>query len=277
MKIIDSLRWGEAQLQANGVEDPRIDADLLLAFVLNLPRDRLYLGRERSLTESEEASYRALLERRGRREPLQYILGRQEFMGLEFRVDRRVLIPRPDSEILVEKFLEIVPQNQEAGLKIVDLCTGSGALAIAVKYYRRNARVVGTDISQDALEIARLNAERLGVMIEWRRGDFCEPAAGERWDWIICNPPYVSSAEYAACAPEIAYEPAEAFMAGGDGLNFYRRLADQAASLLSPGGRLLMEIGWRQAEAVRTLLQNNGLATEVFPDLAGRNRVILAR
>ncbi|MHB1653184.1 MAG: peptide chain release factor N(5)-glutamine methyltransferase [Desulfitobacteriaceae bacterium] len=277
MKIIEGLLWGEAQLKSKGVEDPRLDADLLLADVLGLPRDRLYLERQRLLSGSEVSRYQTLVARRGGREPLQYILGRREFMGLDLYVDPRVLIPRADTETLAEKFLELVSREEASGLKILDLGTGSGALALVAAHYRQGARVVGTDLSEEALEVAQFNAQRLGIAVEWRQGDFLDPAREERWDWILSNPPYVSLSEYTACAPEIYFEPAKAFLGGEDGLDFYRRLAAEAPSLLTSSGRILLEIGWEQAREVCSLLQAEGLEPIVFPDLAGRDRVILAR
>ena len=281
LKGIDGMRWGEAQLLKNGIENARFDADLLLAGVLDVSRDRLYLDGDRVLSEDEETAYRGSIIRRCEHEPLQYILRRQEFMGLSFCVDQRVLIPRADSEILVEKWLDIVKQEERSGredlIKVADLCTGSGALAISMAYYYPKAEIVGTDLSLDALEVARQNAQRLGVSVEWRQGDFVTPIQGELWDFIITNPPYVSTEDYSQCAPEIFREPSMAFLGGQDGLDFYRRLGEEIQSLLNPQGKLLMEIGWHQAEAVCGIFQKKGFDTRVFPDLAGRDRVILAR
>lgn len=275
--IIKELKWGEAELEKQGIENPRFEADLLLAFVLGLSRDQLYLERERILIANEVTGYRELVNRRTKGEPLQYILRRQEFMGLEFYVDDRVLIPRSDSEILVEKLLALGRETGQAHPKILDVCTGSGALAIAAAKYWPEARVVGTDLSTQALEVARLNAARIAVDVQWREGDFLATAKGEQWDWIITNPPYVSQVEYASCAPEIFCEPAMAFLGGEDGLDFYRRLAAEAPPLLAPQGKILMEIGWDQAGDVRVLFENIGFSVTVFQDLAGRDRVILAR
>lgn len=275
------MRWGEEQLSKKGVENPRFDADLLLAEILGLSRDRLYLERDVLLSEKEEAAFRRLIGRRGEREPLQYLLGHQAFMDLSFYVDDRVLIPRADSEVLIEKWLEIIRQeksnDREKPMKVVDLCTGSGALAISIAYYDPAAVVVGTDLSPDALDVARLNAERIGVSVEWRQGDFLIPIQDEQWDWVITNPPYVSQQAYDQCAPEIFREPAMAFLGGEDGLDFYRRLAEEVRPLLKPQGKVLMEIGWDQAEAVCGFFRGQGFETYVFPDLAGRDRVILAR
>ena len=281
MKVIDGLRWGAARLIEKGNNNARFDADMLLAWVLNITRPQLYLEGERDLSQTEEAEYRGGVLRRAKYEPLQYILKRQEFMGLSFYVDERVLIPRADSEILVEKWLEVVRlednKRQESKLEVADLCTGSGALAISMAHYYPKAEVVGTDLSSDALEVARLNAQSLGVTVQWRQGDFLAPILGELWDYIITNPPYVSKGEYEQCDPEIFREPSIALLGGQDGLDFYRRLADGVGSILKPQGKLLMEIGCDQAEAVCGLFQFRGFETQVFPDLAGRDRVILAR
>ena len=274
------MRWGEAELLKKGIDNARFDADLLLAEVLEETRDRLYLDWDRDLSKQEEERYRTVIIRRAANEPLQYILKRQEFMGLSFYVDERVLIPRSDSEILVEKWLDVVKQENRKGdrlIKVADLCTGSGALAISIAHYYPSAEVVGTDLSSGALQVARLNAERLGVSVQWRQGNFTDPIEGELWDFIITNPPYVSSEDYRQCAPEIFKEPSMAFLGGSDGLDFYRRLAKQARLLLTPQGKLLMEIGWDQAEAVSNIFRLKGFETHVFPDLAGRDRVILAR
>lgn len=279
--VLEGMHWGEARLLEKGIDNARFDADLLLAGVLDVSRDRLYLDWDLNLSEQEEADYRGVILRRAEHEPLQYILKLQEFMGLSFCIDERVLIPRADSELLVEKWLGIIRseerQEQDRLIKVVDLCTGSGALAIAMAHYYPKAEVVGTDLSQDALDVARENAVRLGVSVQWRQGDFVKPIQGERWDYIITNPPYVSAEEYCQCAPEIFREPSMAFLGGQDGLDFYRRLAEETRSLLNPQGKLLMEIGWNQADAVCEIFQMKGFETQVFPDLAGRDRVIIAR
>ena len=282
MKVLEGMRWGQALLLEKGIENARYDADLLLADGLGLSsRDRLYLELDRNLSEREESVFRGKVIRRAENEPLQYILKRQEFMGLSFSIDERVLIPRADSEILVEKWLELVRseegQDQDLVIKVADLCTGSGALAISMAYHYPQADVVGTDLSKDALDVARQNALRLGVSVQWRQGDFVAPIQSELWDYIITNPPYVSSDEYRLCAPEIFHEPPMAFLGGEDGLEFYHRLSEAIRSLLKPQGKLLMEIGWTQAEAVCGIFRRKGFETQVFPDLAGRDRVILVR
>jgi len=281
LKVLEGMQYGQARLLEKGIENARFDADLLLVEVLGVAsRDRLYLDLDCDLSKEEEARYREVIIRRAEHEPLQYILKRQEFMGLSFSIDERVLIPRADSEILVEKWLDIVRQGkpeQDQSIKVADLCTGSGALAISMAFYYPQADVVGTDLSFEALDVARQNAKRLGVKVEWRQGDFMTPIQDETWDFIVTNPPYVSTEDYYQCAPEIFREPSMAFLGGQDGLDFYRRLSEEVRSLLKPQGKLLMEIGWNQAEAVCEIFRIKGFETEVFPDFAGRDRVILAR
>lgn len=279
--VLEGMHWGEARLLEKGIDNARFDADLLLAGVLDVSRDRLYLNWDLNLSEQEEADYRQGILRRAGHEPLQYILKCQEFMGLSFCIDKRVLIPRADSELLVEKWLGLVRveavQEQDRLIKVVDLCTGSGALAISMAHYYPKAEVVGTDLSQDALDVARENALRLGVSVQLRQGDFVKPIQDERWDYIITNPPYVTEEEYRQCAPEIFHEPAMAFLGGQDGLDFYRRLAEETRVLLNPQGKLLMEIGWHQADSVCEIFRMKGFETQVFQDLAGHDRVIIAR
>lgn len=282
MRVLEGMRWGEGMLSEKGVENARFDADLLLSGVLGMQsRDRLYLDLERCLSAEEETAYRNWIIRRSEHEPLQYILKQQEFMGLSFYIDKRVLIPRADSEILIEKWLELVRQEEVPGqntvVEVADLCTGSGALAISMAYYYPKAKIIGADLSPEALEVARYNGKRLGVTVQWRQGDFTAPIRDAQWDWIITNPPYVSVRDYEMCAQEIFHEPPMAFLGGQDGLDYYRRLAEEKRSLLKPQGKLLMEIGWNQAEEVSDIFRLEGFETQVFPDLAGRDRVILAR
>lgn len=281
MRIIEALQWGERELRAAGVESPRWDADLLLAQVLELRREQLYMEREQLLNSEQQAEYSVVIGRRALREPLQYILKHQGFMGLDFYVDQRVLIPRADSEVLIERLLELKNESQplQEGIRpqIVDVCTGSGALALATAHYWPEAEVVGTDLSPDALEVAQLNARKLSLKVEWRQGDFLAPIRGETWDIIISNPPYIGRNEYTELAPEMSREPQMAFLGGEDGLDFYRELAREARSLLKPSGKVVLEIGWQQGEAVEALFRQQGFDTQVFQDFGGRDRVVLVR
>lgn len=276
MKIYEALQWGERKLNEAEVDNPRWDGDLLLSYLLGGRRDQLYLERETVLSNEQWDAYQSLIERRSTREPLQYIVKNQEFMGLSFYVDERVLIPRADSEILIEKLLELKKLASKSATRIADLCTGSGALAVAIAHFCPESHVVGTDLSSAALEVARHNAEHNNVRVEWREGDFFEPIQGERWDWIVTNPPYIPEEAYPSLAAEIFKEPIMALVGAEDGLVFYRRLAEKAASLLSPEGKILMEIGYDQGQAVQELFQKQGFSTQVFKDYGGRDRVVYA-
>lgn len=276
MKIFETLQWGDLKLKEAEVDNSRWDADLLLSHVLGGRREQLYLERERVLTDEQLKRYLGLIARRSAREPLQYILRNQEFMGLSFYVDERVLIPRADSEILVEKLLEFKNLSSEAEVRIADLCTGSGAIAVSIAHFWPEAFVVGTDLSSAALEVARYNGQRHNVRVEWREGDFFEPIRGECWDWIVTNPPYIPEKEYGSLAPEIFKEPKMALVGAENGLIFYSRLAKASSSLLNPGGKILMEIGWDQAKAVQDIFQKEGFLTRVFQDYGGRDRVVYA-
>ncbi len=278
MRIIDALLWGAQELKAAQVENPRWDADLLLGHILRQRREQLYLERERILGEKEVALYKDLIQRRSQREPLQYIVKHQEFMGLSFYVDERVLIPRPDSEVLVEKVLECRKTwPAEIGPRIVDLCTGSGALAISIAYYWPEAQVTGTDISPDALQVAQRNSKNLGVNVSWREGDFLEPIRKETWDIIISNPPYIGKEEYLSLSPEVTQEPTIALLAEEEGLTFYRKLAQEGSALLNPQGCIFLEIGWLQGEKVTKLFQEEGFEVDIYQDYGNRDRVLWVR
>jgi len=274
--VVAAMQWGAKRLARFNIENCRADADLLLGKVLGLSRDRLYIERDRLLKAKEWSEYKALIERRAGHEPLQYLLGKQEFMGLVFYVDERVLIPRPETELLVEKALELKREIAKPRPAILDLCTGSGAIAIAIKYYWPEAQVTGADISSDALAVARMNARNIGADVRFCLSDCFDGLRGA-WDVIVTNPPYVSAEEYRKLQPEIYYEPKLALLGGVDGLDFYRKLAAEGRTYLAPGGVMLMEIGAGQGPVVCRLLQGAGFRTELYQDFAGRDRVVLAR
>ena len=251
MTVGEALKLGEARLASAGVPEPRLDAELLLSGVLGTPRLTLCLDRGRVLPGSEEDVYLARIARRALREPLQYIEGETEFMGFPFSVTGDVLIPRPDTEILCETAIQHLPM----GGSVFDLGTGSGALAVSIARLRPDAEVWAGDISEKALRIAEQNAKKNGVNVQFVLGDCLEPVRHLRYDIIVSNPPYISETERQSLAPELAAEPSLALFDGADGLTFYRRIAREAPSCLKPGGMLLFEIGWQQAEPVSELLE----------------------
>jgi len=270
------LRLSAGYLSEHGSPTPRLDAELLIGHALGLPRIELYTNFDRPLDEPELAACRALLERRGRREPVAYILGRWGFHGLDLAVDGRVLVPRPETEVLVERCLALLEGVQAP--RFADVGTGSGAIALAVKSARPDASVTATDVSADALAVARENATALGLEIELAETDLLAGVEG-RFAVIASNPPYIGEAEMAALEPEVAeYEPRLATVAGPAGTEVLERLAAAAAAALEAGGSLVVECGAGQAEAVRRLMAAAGAGeTTAEPDLAGIDRVVTGR
>lgn len=269
----DALRAASGMLAQAGVPDPAVDAAFLLSHVTSTPHLLLRAEGWRELTQSQLDAYQALIDRRCRREPLQYILGTAQFMGVTLRAQPGALIPRNDTETLCEQALARM-QGRE---RVLDLCTGTGALAIAIALRFPGAQVTAADISADALAVARQNIADTGARVTLRQGDLFAAAAGERFDIIVSNPPYITAEEMADLQPEVRREPALALYGGLDGLDFYRRIAREAPDYLSPGGWLLLEIGSAQAEAVSALLAERFEALAVYPDMQGLPRAVAAR
>ena len=273
MTVRETLRQAADRLAEAGVPDPRLDAEYLLAELLETDRLRLIADSGRTLTEPQLAEYEQWLARRLRREPLQYILGTQPFMGCQLDVSPAALIPRADTEILCEQALN----RLRPGMRALDLCTGTGALAIALKTHCPGASVFASDISERSLALARHNAEKLNAVVCFAQGDLFAPWTGCRFDMIVSNPPYIPTAELPALQAEVRCEPALALDGGEDGLAFYRRIAFEAPDCLTDEGILLLEIGSTQAEDVCRLLDKAGWRDiAVCPDLAGLDRVVIA-
>ena len=275
--LAEVLRLSAAYLEERGSPTPRLDAELLIGHALGLQRIELYTNFDRPLHEPELAACRALLDRRGRREPVAYILGRWGFHGLDLMVDERVLVPRPETELLVERCLALLAERPEP--TVLDVGTGSGAIALAIKAARPDAVVAAADVSADALAVAAANAAALGLAVELVESDLLGGLSGRRFDLIASNPPYVTEAEIETLAPEVAqFEPRRALVAGPRGTEVLERLAADAPEALAPGGWLVVECGAGQAAAVRGLLESAGAAeTFVAPDLAGIDRVVGGR
>lgn len=277
--VVELLKWTAEYLQGKGFHNARLNGDLLLAGTLGLRRLELYLQHDRPLTAEELAAFKERLRRRARREPLQYIDGTAAFRDLVLRVDPRVLIPRPETEVLVQEVLDWAGGRD--GLAAVDVGTGSGCIALALATEGPFARVVGTDASAGALEVAEENRLRAapGAPVELRLGDLLEPVAGETFDVVVSNPPYVGDEEAAGLDAEVReWEPGSALFAGPGGLDVYRRLVPAAAGVLRSGGLLALEVGAGQGAAVSRLLEEAECwgPPRVRPDLAGRDRVVLA-
>ena len=274
--VLRVLQWTTDYFLQKGIEGGRLDAELLLADALQLDRVGLYLNYDRPLSDEELAACRARVGRRARREPLQYILGLAEFWSLPLRVTPAVLIPRPDTEVLVEEALSHFATEG----RVLDVGTGSGAIALAIASERPAAQLEGVDVSAEALAVAEENARENGLAarVSLRQADLARLAGGP-YDLIVANPPYIPAAEMVTLMPEVRdFEPALALCGGADGLENYRRLACQAPVLLCPGGWLLVEVGVGQAPAVEKLFAEAGLA-EVYnrEDYAGIPRVVGGR
>ncbi|MHB8708401.1 MAG: peptide chain release factor N(5)-glutamine methyltransferase [Desulfuromonadales bacterium] len=274
--VLKLLRWTADYFAGRGIDSPRLDAELLLADTLGLDRVGLYLNFERPMLADELTVFREQVKRRANREPLAYVLGVTEFWSLPLKVTPAVLIPRPDTELLVEQAL---PRLAGAA-RVLDVGTGSGALAIALAHERPECMITAIDLSPAALAVAAENARSNGVAerIEFLRADLAVLPRGP-FDLAVANPPYIPGEELAMLMPEVRdFEPHLALDGGADGLDAYRALASQADAVLTPGGWLLVEVGIDQAAAVQELFAAAGLA-EIFAsrDLAGIERVVGGR
>lgn len=280
--VLGMILWSADYLRGKGIGTGRLDAEHLLASVVGVDRLGLYLAFERPLTPAELDGYRPLLKRRAAREPLQYILGRQPFRELDLEVGPSVLIPRPETEVLVDQILEAI-RGDDAGGTALDLGTGSGAIALSLAFEGSFASVVATDVDDAALEVARRNrdAAGLGERVELRRGSLFEPLKrSERFDVIASNPPYVGEMDEESLEPEVRdWEPRAALFAGADGLDVLRRIAVGACEHLRPGALLALEVGAGQARIVATWLESDEGYDEVkvMRDYTGRERFVFAR
>lgn len=284
MTVLEVIRRSAEFLEKKGVDTPRLQAELLLAQVLNLPRMQLYLNFERELTPAEEDAFREFVKRRGQREPLQQIIGSTSFCGLDIAVNRHVLVPRPETELLAEiawGFLIEVSQRKSRAVTALDFGTGSGCLAVALAVKCDAARITALDVSTNALDLARQNAARNGVA---ERISFVQTnalamlPAEMRFDLLVSNPPYIPTAEIAALQPEVRdYEPRDALDGGSDGLDFYGQFAAGAAARLQPGGKIMVEFGDGQAPALRNMFeQQNWIVERIVDDYTQRPRVLIA-
>lgn len=306
------LKWTEQYFKDKGIESPRLDAEVLLAHVLEKQRIYLYVHFDEPLQPAELAAYREMIKQRVLRVPVAQILGEKEFMGLTFKVTADTLVPRPDTEILVQAAVErlkamkgeakapedeALADGEEASsaanrdeaavdvsqepLRIADIGTGSGAICLSVLRYLTGTVADTVDISPAARAVAEENAASLGLQdrVTFHTGDLLQPLVGMTFAAILSNPPYIPEADIATLAPEVRLkEPHTALSGGQDGLDFYRRLAKEAPAMLVPGGFMAFEVGIHQAEPVAALAKANPLiaSTEILPDYAGIDRVVVA-
>ena len=269
------LQWTQGYFAQKEIDAPRLTAELLLAHALGSSRVGLYLEFDKPLGELELARFRELVRRRAEREPTAYLVGSREFHGRPFQVDPRVLIPRPETEEVLAAALAELP----AGGQALDLGTGSGVLGVSLALERPGAQVIATDLSPDALSVARLNASRLGAAgVTFLEGDLYDPVPpGSRFDVIVSNPPYVPRGELDTLAPEIQREPPLALDGGSDGLAISRRIVAQAPAWLRPGGALVLEMHESHCDALPALCLDRGFArVEARSDLAGLPRLVVA-
>jgi release factor glutamine methyltransferase len=278
LSILDVIQRSADFLAKRGVASPRLQVELLLAYALKMPRMKLYLNFERVLSEAELDALRALVQRRGQREPLQYIVGSTSFCGIEVGLNRSVLIPRPETELLAERAWVFLNQLADAPIAL-DLGTGSGCLAIALAVNAPKSRVHAVEISEAALALARQNATKHGAQIEFHAGDFFSAAPPDlRCDLIVSNPPYIPSARIETLESEVRdYEPRLALDGGADGQDFYRKIAAQGRGFLRPEGRVMLELDEEGADATRKIFVNEGWEVEALEkDYNGQARILIA-
>lgn len=284
LSIRNALSWGAELLRQAGIENGRLDAEVLLRHALEMEKERLYANTEALMSAGQEAKFRQLVLRRARREPVAYITGHKEFWSLDFVVSPGVLIPRPETELLVEIALQYI--GKLAGrlpVKILDLGTGSGAISVCLAKEKPPTEIVAVDVSRAALDTARANARRHGVAsrIRFLSGDLFVPVKPlrETFDVIVSNPPYIRTGELSTLAPEISqWEPMTALDGGADGIEAYRRIIGEGHEYLAPGGAIVLEIGADMARAVAELFARSGCyrPASVYRDYAGNDRVIAA-
>ena len=274
MEYAALYRMGVERLAAAGIEEAKLDARLLLEELCGTDRNDLLVHGDRPVTEQQENSYVNYIELRSRHIPLQHITGYQEFMGLRFKVTPDVLIPRQDTETLVEEVLK----NLHDGMRILDLCTGSGCILLSLLRYSNDCVGIGADLSKKALKVAEENAGSLGLTAEFVQGDLFEPVTG-KFEIIVSNPPYIPSNVIPTLMEEVReHDPLMALDGKEDGLYFYREITGKASEYLYPGGMLFLEIGCEQAGAVTELMRNAGYRdVTVCKDLAGLDRVVSGR
>jgi release factor glutamine methyltransferase len=282
MTVLEVIQRSADFLARKGVEAPRLQVEWLLAHQLGIPRLQLYLQFDRPLAEADLAAVRDLVQRRGRREPLQHILGTALFHSLEFKVDGRVLIPRPETELLAELALARVQSRAADPLLVLDFGTGSGCLAITLAHHLPNACVHAVDLSPDALTVAHENAvhHQVDHRIQFRQGDGFAPVPPDlRFDLIVANPPYIPSGDICSLEPEVKnHDPHLALDGGPDGMRVQRRLASESARWLRPHGSLLVELGDGQEPAARSLFtEHNWVVEQVAQDYTHRPRVLIAQ
>lgn len=282
MNIKEVLASTVKYFKKHNIEEPRLDAEVLLAHILNKKRIQLYVDFDLPLQKEEMDKYRDLIYKRAHHVPVAYLTGIKEFMSLEFDIDENVLIPRPETEQLVENIIEYCQDNKITEPNIVDIGTGSGVIAISLAHYMNESRVLGIDISDTALRVAKKNIEKhqLGDRVKVVQGNILEPLiriGKDNVDIIVSNPPYINERDMKELSKEVKKEPRLALVAGYDGLKYYRQIIPQAEKILKGGGLLALEIGNKQGEEIKKLLQSSWHSIDIKQDYAGYDRMIFAK
>ena len=277
MTIKQAITKGMIMLKSNNVESPKLKARLLLQYVLDKPRQYIIVYDNKEIDKQQQWQYFVNIEKLTKGVPLQHITHRQEFMKMDFFVDENVLIPRPDTEILVEEVIKIAQKYNSP--RILDLCTGSGAIAISLKKFVPNADITAVDISEKALEIAKRNADKLEAKINFVKSDLFDKLDNKKFDIIVSNPPYIRKDEIKKLSEEVQKEPKIALDGGEDGLDFYRIITEQAINYLKTGSFLCFEIGYNQKNDVIKIIEDeqNYKNTYCKKDLYGNDRIIITQ
>jgi len=278
--VLDLVEWTENYFRESGITTPRLDAEVLLGFVLQKSRLQLYLSFEMPVFPDHLSVFRQLVQRRKEHTPVSYLTNHREFMSIDFYVDSRVLIPRPETEILVEYVLDRT--STHGPISLVDIGTGSGAIAVSLAFNRPEWYIVATDISIDALAVAETNATRHQTQIEFRSGDMLSTleSVDDKFDWIVSNPPYISSQDYKILPPDVRnFEPKLALASPPDGLQLIRILIESAPNYLKPNGRLAIEIGKGQRLDVEDFVHRSKKYQKIdfIPDLSGVARILVVQ
>jgi len=271
--LLEILTLSTEHLRKHNVDEPRLSSELIITKVLNIKRLDIYLQFERELTDEEISKVRSLLKRRSEHEPIQYILGETEFYGLKFNVNPSVLIPRQDTEILVQTAIALIGDK---ALSVLEIGTGSGCIAVSLAHKCRNIKIIATDVSEEVLKTAKENSvfNKVNDRISFIRQDILNESPKEKYDVIISNPPYISKEVIETLDRQVKdYEPLRALTDGGDGLAFYRRINEIIPDILETGGSVLLEIGYDQAENVKAIYEKSLKDIEIMRDYSGNNRV----
>lgn len=274
MQYKEAYAYGKRMLEENHISDAQWDARRLLEHICHMDRGQLIVWGEKKMEEEEEENYKEAIKERAAHRPLQYIIGSQEFMGLSFLVNEHVLIPRQDTECLVEEVLKKVQDE----MAVLDMCTGSGCIILSIAHYKRNIVARASDISPDALAVARENKKRLGLDVQFIESDLFQKIEG-KYDIIVSNPPYIKKEEIGELMEEVReHEPFFALDGGEDGLSFYQVIGKEARKFLKKGGWMFFEIGYDQREEVTSIMEKHGYEDiSCVKDLGGQNRVVYGK